>query len=164
MELPAHRYLHSRDIPHQRLSFSPQTEKGAGNVSVVLEFAPEQMVKTLIFEARNPKTGTSECVLVMLSANKSAVSGRLKKAVGSRNVRPASPERVMDATGYEIGSIPPFHWQPDGFRSFVDAPLMEEEVLGVGAGVWGQEIMIAPPDLVTASRAIVVKLSEETGE
>lgn len=163
MELPAHRYLVARGITHQRLTFSPQTERGAGNVADALGFAPEQMVKTLIFEAQNPKTETSEWVLVMLSANQSAVSGRLKKAVGSRNVRLAPPERVREITGYEIGSIPPFHWQAEGFRTFVDAPLMEEKILGVGAGVWGQEIMIAPLDLVTVSGAIVVDLSGKAG-
>ena len=62
-------------------------------------------------------------------------------------------------TGYEIGSIPPFHWQPQGFRSFIDAALTHEDVLGVGAGIWGQEIMIAPHDLVEASSATVVNLT-----
>ena len=42
---------------------------------------------------------------------------------------------MVEVTGYEIGSIPPFHWQPPGFRSFVDTSLMEEPVLGVGGGI-----------------------------
>ena len=37
---------------------------------------------------------------------------------------------------------------------------MNEELLGVGAGVWGQEIMITPRDLVQASRAVVVNLTD----
>ena len=54
----------------------------------------------------------------------------------------------------------PFHWQPPGFRSFIDTSLMGEEVLGVGVGKWGEEIMIAPADLLKASKARVVNLSE----
>ena len=69
---------------------------------------------------------------------------------------------MVEVTGYEIGSIPPFHWQPPGFRSFVDASLMEEQVLGVGGGVWGQEIMIAPTDLVRASGSTLVNLSDRS--
>ncbi len=95
----------------------------------------------------------------MLGGDKSAVSGSLKKAIGSRNIRLASPEIVVAVTRYEIGSIPPFHWQPPGFGSFVDASLMEERVLGVGAGVWTLEIMIAPTDLLRASGVTVVNLS-----
>ena len=112
------------------------------------------MVKTLIFE-----TSAGERALVMLGGDKNAVSGRLKRALGSRNIRLADPETVKTVTGYEIGSIPPFHWQPPGFRSLVDACLMNEEELGVGAGVWGQEIMITPANLVTASNAEVFDLS-----
>ena len=119
-----------------------------------LGYAEAQMVKTLIFE-----TAAGERALVMLGGDKNAISGRLKKALGSRNIRLAAPETVIEVTGYEIGSIPPFHWQPEGFRSIVDACLMDEEELGVGAGVWGQEIMITPGNLVSACGGEVFDLS-----
>ncbi len=154
MLLPAHQFLDQNAIPYQKLSFPPDTDKGAASVAQALGFQPSQMVKTLIFE-----TGTGEWVLVMLGGDKNAVSGHLKRAVGNRNVRLADAETVYRVTGYQIGSIPPFHWQPAGFRTFVDAALMEEEILGVGAGLWGQEIMITPPNLVQASRAAIVNLS-----
>ena len=157
MKLPAHQYLDERHIAYEQLVFPADTEKGAANVADALGYQPSQMVKTLIFE-----TDKEERVLVMLGGGKNAVSGYLKKALGSRNIRLASPETVIGVTGYEIGSIPPFHWQPMGFRSFVDDCLMEEEVLGVGGGVWGQEIMIAPTDLVAASGAKVVSLSDKS--
>ncbi len=154
MDLPAHRFLEEQGIPHRRLEFPADTEKGAANVARALGYAEAQMVKTLIFE-----TAAGERALVMLGGDKNAVSGRLKRALGSRNIRLADPETVKAVTGYEIGSIPPFHWQPTGFRSLVDACLMDEQELGVGAGVWGQEIIIAPDALVTASSAEVFDLS-----
>ena len=156
-QLPAHLFLDELSVPYQRLVFSPSTEKGASNVASALGFKNSQMVKTLIFE-----TSDDEQVLVMLAADKNAISGYLKRAIGSRNIRLAQPTTVKKVTGYEIGSIPPFHWQPPGFRTFIDASLMEEEVLGVGAGVWGEEIIIAPTDLVKASKATVVNLSERS--
>ncbi len=51
---------------------------------------------------------------------------------------------------YLIGSIPLFHWQPEGFRSFLELSLLDEAVLGVGAGQWGEEIMITPENVVKA--------------
>ena len=155
MQLPAHGYLDGLQVSYKKLEFPPDIEKGAASVAQVLGYNPSQMVKTLIFES-----GTQERVLVMLGADKNAISAHLKRAIGSRNIKLAGPESVKEATGYEIGSIPPFHWQPPGFRSFIDALLMDEEILGVGAGVWGQEIMIAPQDLVKASQAVVVNLSQ----
>lgn len=114
----------------------------------------DQMVKTLIFE-----TNAGEQVLVMVAANRSAVSGLLKKAIGSRNIRMAPFEVVKETTGYEVGSIPPFHWQPDGFRSFMDEALTTEEILGVGAGQWGKEIMITPTNLLRACKGTLVNLT-----
>ena len=153
MTHPSHAFLDGRNIPYEKLTFPTSTEKGAGNVAKALGYAEQQMVKTLIFEL-----GTGEHVLVMLPGDKSAKSGLLKKAVGNRNVRMAKPDKIEALTGYVIGSIPAFHWQPEGFRSFIAAVLMEEEILGVGVGEWGHEIMITPENLVLATGAEVVQL------
>jgi Cys-tRNA(Pro)/Cys-tRNA(Cys) deacylase len=155
MKLPAHEYLDRHEIEYESRRFPETTEKGASNVARALGFRDHQMVKTLIFQ-----TGKKEVVLVMIGGDRSAVSSHLKKAVGDRNVQMARPEQVKETTGYEIGSVPPFHWQPAGFRSFLDEALMEEPMLGVGAGVWGNEILITPGNLVRASRAIVLNLTD----
>jgi Cys-tRNA(Pro)/Cys-tRNA(Cys) deacylase len=148
-------YLDRRGIAYEARTFPADTEKGAANVARALGFREHQMVKTLLFQ-----TGKAERVLVMVGGDRSAISSHLKKALGDRNIQMASPEAVKETTGYEIGSIPPFHWQPTGFRSFVDEALTREPMLGVGAGVWGSEILITPQNLVRAASAIVVNLTE----
>lgn len=159
MKLPAHLHLDKNNIPYEAKRFSPETEKGAANVAKVLGFPERQAVKTLIFQV----VDTGECVLVMLGGDQNAVSGNLKKAIGSRNIKMAPPERVKEVTGYIIGSIPAFGWQPEGFRSFLEATLMNEPMLGTGAGQWGEEIMITPENLVKASGATVVNLTVKSG-
>ncbi len=155
MNLPAHEYLDIRSIPYERKSFSPETEKGAANVARVLGFSERQAVKTLIFQV-----DTGERVLIMLGGDQSAISGHLKKAIGSRNIKMADPDVVQETTGYVIGSIPAFGWQPPGFRSFLEASLVKEPILGTGAGQWGEEIMITPENLIRASDAILVNLTD----
>jgi Cys-tRNA(Pro)/Cys-tRNA(Cys) deacylase len=155
MRLPPHIYLDERKIPYEARSFPPETEKGAANVARVLSFAERQAVKTLIFQV-----DTGERVLVMLGGDQNAISGNLKKAIGSRNIQMASPEIVKETTGYVIGSIPAFSWQPPGFRSFLESSLLHESILGTGAGQWGEEIMITPENLIEASTAIVVNLTD----
>ena len=152
--LPAHKFLDDLGILYERRTFPDSIEKGASSVAHALGFRERQMVKTLIFES-----DLGECALVMLGGDQNAISGNLKKALGSRNIHLASPEKVLETCGYVIGSIPPFHWQKEGFRSFLEASLMEEEVLGVGTGQWGEEILIHPRDLVRASRATIVNLT-----
>src|SRR5512138_688366 len=155
IKLPSHIYVDEHDIPYERNSFPPETEKGAANVAHVLGFLERQAVKTLIFHV-----DTGENVLVMLGGDQNAISGNLKKAIGSRNIQMAAPEAVKETTGYIIGSIPAFGWQPPGFRSFLEASLVHEPILGTGAGRWGEEIMITPENLIKACRATVVNLTE----
>ena len=155
MKLPAHLHLDKNNIPYEAKNFSPETEKGAANVGRALGFPERQAVKTLIFQV-----DTGERVLVMLGGDQNAISGNLKKAIGSRNIQMAAPEVVQETTGYIIGSIPAFGWQPEGFRSFLEASLLNEPILGTGAGQWGEEIMITPENLIKASKAIVVNLTD----
>ncbi len=151
--LPAHEFLERLGLPYTQAQFPAGTEKGAAPVARVLGYRERQMVKTLIFE-----TEVGERLLVMVGGDQNIVSGNLKKIAGSRNIRMASPEAVLQTTGYAIGSIPPFSWQVADFRSFLEQSLMAEPVLGVGAGAWGNEILISPENLVKASRARVVNL------
>jgi Cys-tRNA(Pro)/Cys-tRNA(Cys) deacylase len=155
MKLPAYHHLDALGIDYEAREFPVDTEKGAANVARALGFEEAQMVKTLIFES-----GEGERVLVLVGGDKSAVSGHLKRAIGDRNIKMASLDAVREVTGYEVGSVPPFHWQPAGFRSFLDHELLSHDLLGVGAGVWGHEIILKPEDLVRACGAIVVNLTD----
>jgi Cys-tRNA(Pro)/Cys-tRNA(Cys) deacylase len=155
IKLMSHTFLDEHNIPYERKSFPPETEKGAANVAHALGFSERQAVKTLIFQV-----DTSERVLVMLGGDQNAISGNLKKAIGSRNIRMADPEVVKETTGYIIGSIRACGWQRPGFRSFLEASLLDEPILGTGAGQWGEEIMITPENLIKASNAIAVNLTD----
>lgn len=155
MKFPSHPYLDERGIPYEARSFPPESEKGAANVARVLGFSERQAVKTLNFQV-----GTGKRVLVMLGGDQSAISGHLKKAIGSRDMQMAAPKVVKEITGYAIGSIPALGWQLPGFRSFLEASLVNEPILGTGAGQWGEEIMITPENLIGASNAIVVNLTD----
>jgi len=154
INLPARTFLGEHQITYERVTFSPETAKGAANVTQVLGYSESQIVKTLVFES-----GARERVLVMLGGAKNAVSGNLKRAIGSRDIKVAFPEKVIEVTGYAIGSIPPFHWQPPGFRTFIDTILMTEDILGVGADTWDQEIMILPAELARITGATVLNFS-----
>lgn len=130
--IPAHEFLENINIPYTKAEFQPSIEKGAASVARALGYNERQMIKTPIFEL-----DTSERILVMVGGDQNIISGKLKKAAGSHNIKMASFEAVKETTGYEIGSIPPFSWQPEGFRTFLDILLMKEPFLGVGTGVWG---------------------------
>jgi Cys-tRNA(Pro)/Cys-tRNA(Cys) deacylase len=151
--LPAHAFLDRLGIPYETAEFPISIEKGAASIAHNLGYRERQMVKTLIFAVE-----PGDCLLVMVGGDQSIISGNLKKVVGSRDIRMASPELVKRTTGYAVGSIPPFSWQTPGFRSFLEVSLMDESILGVGTGLWGHEILITPQNLVAACRARIVNL------
>jgi Cys-tRNA(Pro)/Cys-tRNA(Cys) deacylase len=153
--VPSVQYLNKKGILYELRAFPKSTEKGAANVAKALGFRERQMVKTLIFESDN-----GESVLIMVGGDQNVVSGLLKKVMGSRNISMCSPEKVKLITGYEIGSIPPFHWQTHQFRSYIDESLMQQDILGVGTGAWGLEILIKPEHLVQASNSFIVNLTD----
>ena len=128
LQLPAHEYLDKLNIPYVKAEFPPTIEKGAASVARALGYKERQMIKTLIFELGD----TGEHILVMVGGDQNIVSGLLKKAAGSRDIKMASFDAVKETTGYMVGSIPPFSWQPEGFRTFLDSSLMNESILGVG--------------------------------
>lgn len=138
--------------------FPVTTEKGALSVARVLGnvVTSRQVIKSLIFE-----TSSGEAILVLVGGDQNVISGCLKKVVGDRNIKMASRERIRDVSGYEVGSIPPFCWQPPGFRTFIDASLLSEPLLAVGSGSWGNEILLKPAYLVQASSAYPVNLTNE---
>jgi Cys-tRNA(Pro)/Cys-tRNA(Cys) deacylase len=155
LHIPAQDFLENINIPYAKAEFPPGIEKGAASVARALGYNERQMIKTLIFEL-----DTGERILVMVGGDQNIISGKLKKVAGSCNIKMASFEVVKETTGYEVGSIPPFSWQPEGFRTFLDVSLIEEYDLGVGTGQWGHEILITPENLVKASGAILVNLTD----
>jgi asparaginyl-tRNA synthetase len=161
VQIPAQEYLESKGIPFKAMTFPVETEKGALGVARALSnlVSPRQVVKTLIFEM-----SSGENVLVMVGGDQNVISGSLKKALGDRNVKMASQDRVHNVTGYQVGSIPPFSWQPPGFRSIIDKSLMKEEILAVGTGFWGNEILLTPADLQRASSGEVANLTGDISE
>jgi Cys-tRNA(Pro)/Cys-tRNA(Cys) deacylase len=154
--LPSHEHLDNLNIPYTKAEFPPEIEKGAASVAHALGYNKRQMIKTLIFDLGD----TGEHILVMVGGDQNTVSGLLKKAAGSRNIKMASFDTVKETTGYVVGSIPPFSWQPENFRTFLDVSLMDESLLGVGTGQWEHEILITPENLVAASGAILVNLTD----
>ena len=96
MKLATHIYLDEHNIPYQVCTFPVDTEKGAANVAHALGYQARQMVKTLILQ-----TGEGEMAMVLIGGDQKAISGHLKKAIGSRNIRMASFEAIEEVTGYK---------------------------------------------------------------
>jgi Cys-tRNA(Pro)/Cys-tRNA(Cys) deacylase len=149
-DMQACTYLSRLLIPYRIKTFSPDHPFGTSTVAQLLGMDESLIVKTLIFNANND----SGLFMVLTSGDTKLKSSVLKNLVGSKNITLASPEDIVNLTGFKLGSIPPFSWIPTGFRVFIEQKLLAEELVGVGAGQWGVEIVMSPKDLVLVTGAI----------
>ena len=72
-------------------------------------------------------------VLLVLPANRKLDTKKVKKILGSRNLRFASPEELKQLTGCEKGAVPPFG-NLLGVDMIVDQAQFEEEFMAFNAG------------------------------
>ncbi len=63
---------------------------------------PEEIIKSIIVV-----TNTNDYYLIILQGNRKIKTKKLKKLLGIKDVRLASPEQVLKITGFKVGDVPP---------------------------------------------------------
>lgn len=77
--------------------------------------------------------------------------------VGKKRVKLATPEKVLEVSGYEVGSMPPFgHSRP--IRSLIDRCVLEFDDVFAGGGAENVLMHIAPQEILRVSTALVMDL------
>lgn len=115
-----------------------------------------QIVKSLVFAVEG------RYALVMVPGDRRADRAKVAAELGAERAKPASPQEVLDVTGFDVGGVAPF---PLGR---IEACLMERslathDVVWVGAGSPSHMAVLAPADLARVTRARVIDaVSENT--
>jgi prolyl-tRNA editing enzyme YbaK/EbsC (Cys-tRNA(Pro) deacylase) len=123
--------------------------------------APQgSIVKSLIFLA------DGEPLLVMVSGDKRADVKRLRSLLGlsKRRLRIARPDEVLEATGFEVGGVPPVgHSRP--VRTLIDHSLGQFDTVWAAAGNAHAVFPIVYEQLVTLTEGEVLAFveSEDAG-
>jgi Cys-tRNA(Pro) deacylase len=117
----------------------------------------EQIVKSLLFAL----DGQERYALVMVPGDRRADREKVASELGAGRAKPASPQEVLEVTGFEVGGVAPF---PAGRveASLLDRTLVTHEVVWVGAGTHRHMAALAPTDLARVTRARVVDAVSET--
>jgi prolyl-tRNA editing enzyme YbaK/EbsC (Cys-tRNA(Pro) deacylase) len=121
---------------------TPTAQAAADAVGCALR----QIVKSLVFECEGRP------VLAMVPGDRRADARKVAVAAGSRDAQVASPQRVLEVTGFEPGAVAPFPL-PRVEHSFIDRTLLTADRLWVGAGSPRHMATLAPAELVRLTRA-----------
>lgn len=143
----------------QKLGYSPEARLYAEGTRTSQDAADQlgcdvaHIAKSIVF------AGQEGAVIVITSgANRVDRKRKLKRAIGYKPGM-AAPEYVLEATGYQIGGVPPFG-HPEPVFVLLDEDLMQYELVW-GAGGTAQTVFpITPDELLRLSGATVADVKQ----
>ncbi|MCH5282463.1 MAG: Cys-tRNA(Pro) deacylase [Treponema sp.] len=153
----AMRILEKLQIPYTTISYDDDGEhalaKGAAEMTAQkLGVNPAAVFKTIVM-----RTDTKEICVFLQSAICEINLKKARNASGAKEIAPVKSEELLALTGYVRGGCSPLGMKKQ-FRTFIDSSAMEQEKIHISAGVRGQQICIAPSDLVRACGATLCDL------
>ena len=116
---------------------------------------PEQVFKTLV--ARGDRTGV---LLAVVPGSAELGLKALAKLSGDRKVEVVALKEVQPLTGYIRGGVTALACKKD-YPVFVDETMELFDLVAVSAGTRGTQILIAPTDYFTATKAKVGAIAKE---
>ncbi|MCB8966178.1 MAG: YbaK/EbsC family protein [Ardenticatenaceae bacterium] len=135
-----------------------QTTRSAQDAAAAIGCQVAQIVKSLCFVA------AEQPVMALVSGGNQLDERKLAQLCGvsRKKVKRADAETVKAATGFTIGGVPPFGHSTT-LPVYVDADLLQFEVIWAAAGTPFAVFAVSPTDLVRASRGIVADLKQNPG-
>jgi Cys-tRNA(Pro) deacylase len=111
-----------------------------------------QIVKSLVFSV------DGEVVVALVSGDNRLDEAKLAGCAGGDEAWREDADTVREATGFPVGSVPPFgHREP--LRVFVDRDLLDYEELWASAGTSHHNFAITPDTLVRVTGGHVCDLA-----
>ena len=137
------RLITQAGIPHRTASYDfDEHDLSGAKAAAAIGMPPEQVFKTLV--ARGDKTGVVVfCIPVLCTLD-------LKKAAkvsGNKKVEMVHMNELLPLTGYIRGGCSPIGMKK-AYPTFIDESAELFDEIAVSAGARGQQILLAPGDLI----------------
>jgi len=151
----AARLLDQLGIPYELREY--EVDPGdftAESVAAKIGLPPEQVFKTLV--ARGERDGL--CMAVVPGDQELNLKS-LATAAGERKIELVPMKELQSLTGYVRGGVTVLAAKRE-FPVYVDETIQLFDVVSISAGVRGLQILLAPPDYLRASKAVLADLSQ----
>lgn len=146
-----HTYLVERGIPHEFYRLERPLRR-IDEAAELLGLQPSEVVAVELFEARPMP------ILALTPSDVCPSVEAVARAAGVARVRPASPARTAEHTGFLIHWLPPVAHEK-ATRVVLDPALLRPEVVYAAGGDPGVMLKIRAPDLARATAAVVAPLA-----
>jgi prolyl-tRNA editing enzyme YbaK/EbsC (Cys-tRNA(Pro) deacylase) len=132
-----------------------ETTRTAADAAAAIGCTLGQIVKSIIFRAQP----SGQAVLVLTSgANR--VDEKLVEAIIREKLGKADADFVRTATGYAIGGVPPFGYDPIEY-TYLDEDLLQYEEIWAAAGTPNAVFPLKPGELLQHTKAKTMRVSQE---
>ena len=153
----AMRILEGLKIPYEAKEYVDNDEhileKGAaGRMAEKLGVDAATVFKTIVMRTENREI----CVFCQSAVHEINLK-KARQAAGCREINPVKPEELLALTGYIRGGCSPLGMKKK-FPTFIDESALQHEKIYVSAGMRGEQIALAPADLIKACDAEAVDL------
>ena len=130
-----------------------ELERGAAEKTAEkLGIDPACVFKTIVMQ-----TESKEVVVFCQSALHEINLKKARNACGAKEVTPVKPADLLGLTGYIRGGCSPLGMKRK-YRTFIDSSAEKFEKIFISAGLRGEQIELAPADLVKAADAVLCDL------
>lgn len=120
------------------------------DAAAALGVAPEQVVKSIVF--RHKKDPERACLAIAPGEGRVQIN-KVARALGLAQLKLASPENALAATGYAVGGIPPVGHVRE-LPVVIDARALRHDVVYGGGGDHWHMLKIAPAEIVRLTGAV----------
>ena len=115
-----------------------------------LNGSPEDFVKSICMVDEK-----GSLIVAIVKGDDRASTSRVAKALQCERPRIASPEEILEKTGYPVGGVPPFGYEA---TFLVDPKVMEAHTVYGGGGSENSLIKISPKELQRANKGVIVRV------
>lgn len=142
-------WLDSQGIKYQLLQY-PSSITNSSEAAIFLGIQESQMLKSLLV-----KVG-EEFIMVLVPLDQRLDMELLKRYFQVKKSRMATPEEVLEITGYKVGTTCPFLLKTT-VRIFVLPIINKFARIAISSGSNGKEIMINSADLQSVVQSIILE-------
>ena len=153
----AMRILDGLKIKYETLSYDDDGEHelsrgAASGIADKLGINPAACFKTIVMRSES-----RQIFVFCQSAEHEINLKKARNACGAKEINPVKPEELLALTGYIRGGCSPLGMKKK-FPTFIDESALSHEKIYISAGMRGEQIVIAPQDLIKACNAEAVDL------
>ena len=148
----------ARILDNLKISYEVKTyevdeeDLSAVHVAETMNLDIATIFKTLV--ARGDKSGV---IMAVINGADEVDLKALAKASGNKNVELVALKELQPLTGYIRGGCSPLGAKKN-YPVYLDSKAMAQEKISISAGVRGEQLILAPADLISATTATVADI------